>query len=250
MYEDVRYQNLRNLRRERILRMQTVTRPNYSPASSNSDASQALRVAILAVILFALSGLITGFAFGAFVHFSPAKSSNSTAGITTNQQKTGGTTPVATQKVHPVQLGVPSTSISASIETANGSTVYNAKTQVTDQSKGVAFQGKNLRATGITCKLWLTKDKNVNDILQGNNYQIPRSITALQQPFPGEVQGGLVFDNTTPQTHMCNSSGQASWNYTINPSVKPGHYTLAVITDWNGQHFNWGWVYITIKQAD
>jgi hypothetical protein len=32
--------------------------------------------------------------------------------------------------------------------------------------------------------------------------------------------------------------------------VKSGRYTLAVITDWDGQHFNWGWVYITIKQTN
>jgi hypothetical protein len=251
MYEDIRrYQNLRNLRKERFLRMQTLTRPNYSPANSNTTDSQALRVAVLAVILFALSGLITGFAFGAFVHFSPAKTSNATNNITTIQQKTGSATPIVTRKANPIPLGVPSTLSSSYIETADGSTVYNVKTQVTDQANGVATQGKALQASGITCKLWLTKDKNVTDMLKENNYQIPKSVTALQQPFPDEVQGGLVFANNTPQTQMCNSSGQASWSYTINPSVKSGRYTLAVITDWDGQHFNWGWVYITIKQTN
>ncbi len=251
MYEDVRrYQNLRNLRKERFLRMQTLTKPSYSPTHNNTGDSQALRVAVLAVILFALSGLITGFAFGAFVHFSPARTTSSPTSINTSQQKTGsGTTPTTVPKINPKPLGVPLTTISAYTEIADGSTSYTVKTQVTDQTNGTASAGKQLQASGITCKLWLTKDKNVTPMLTANNNQIPRSIDALAQPFRDEIQGGLNFAPNTPQTQMCNSSGQASWNYTINPSLKPGHYTLAVITDWDGQHYNWGWQYITITQA-
>ena len=253
MYEDVRrYQNLRNLRKERFLRMQTLTRPSFSPTNNNTGDSQALRVAVMAAILFALSGLITGFAFGAFVHFSPAKSDNLTTSINTSQQKTGsGKTPTTRPKMNPVALGVPDTSISASAEIADGSTPYTVTTQVTSQIKSnPALRGPNLQTSGITCKIWLTKEPSVSAMLRANDNQIPRSIDTLAQTFPDEIQGGLNFASNTLQTQMCDSSGQAHWSYTINPSVKPGHYTLAVITDWNGQHYNWGWQYITIKQAD
>ena len=254
MSEDVgKYQKLINLRRERFLRMQTLTRPNYSPVTkSNPGDSQAVRVAVLAFILFALSGLIIGFAFGAFVHFSPAKTANSTTNITTIQQKTGNT-PVVTKKVHVVPLGFPSLQSYTYSEVAGGTTVYSATLQATDKSKGNSW-GNPVHASGITCKLWL-----VHHFAKGA-LNIPLSalqnIQSLQNPITGQVNGraypevsALNFDGTS-QTQTCNANGQATWKYTVSQSVKAGNYYLVALTDWNGQAFNWSWYDITIKQAN
>ena len=240
MYED--------MRRERFLRMQTLTRPSFSPTSTSSRDSQARTIAVIAVMLFALSGLITGFAFGAFVHFAPPKTSNPTTGTTSIVQKSGDTTPTATKIVQPaVPLGWPEIIPSAYTQIADGSTSYSVKVQVTDQSKGQAI-GKAIQASGITCKIWLTNKPTINTVLKANNNAIPRSINTLQQPFPDEAQGGLVF-STDAQAQMCNANGQATWHYTLSPSLDPGSYLLAAITDWNGTHYNWSWVTITIKKA-
>ena len=40
------------------------------------------------------------------------------------------------------------------------------------------------------------------------------------------------------------------WNYTVAQSVDPGTYYLMVLTDWDGVHFNWSWVNMTIKKAN
>lgn len=256
MYEDVgKYQKLINLRKERFLRMQTLTRPNYSPASrSNPGNSQAVRVAVLAVILFALSGLITGFAFGAFVHLSPAKTASSPTNITTAQQNTGNTTTATTKKVRVVPLGFPSLQSYAYNEIADGTTVYSATLQATDKRNGNTW-GNPEHASGITCKLWLVhhfSDKGVLDI----PLSTLQNIQSLQNPITGQVNGraypeisALNF-NGMSQTQTSNASGQATWKYTVSPSVKAGNYYLVALTDWDGKAFNWSWYDITIKQAD
>lgn len=239
MYEDIR--------RERLLRMQTLTRPG--PVNINTGSSQTNTVTFVAVILFALSGLITGFAFGAFVHLSPAKTSGQNTNLVIKKQKTGDTTPAVVKTVQPVvPLGWPSITASVYTQIANGSTVYTTSVQVTDQSKGQA-SGNAVHASGITCKIWLAKDKNINAMLREDNYKIPRTVSALNQPFPDEVPGGLNFATNTPQTQTCDANGTATWNYTISPTVAPGSYNLAAITDWDGKHYNWSWTIITIKQA-
>ena len=207
-------------------------------------------VTVIAVILFALSGLITGFAFGAFVHFGPAKTSNANRNTTTIVQKKGGTTPTATKAVQTIlPLGWPAITPSAYTEIADGTTTYTTTAQVTDQSKGKTV-GKPIYAAGITFKIWLTKEADkTSDALIANNYALLKNINNIQNTFPREVQGGLVF-TATPQTQMSNAQGQVTWNYTVAQSVDPGTYYLMVLTDWNGIHFNWSWQIITIKKAN
>lgn len=256
MYEDVRrYQNLRNLRKERFLRMQTLTRPSFSPTNNNTGDSQALRVAVMAAILFALSGLITGFAFGAFVHFSPAKTNNPTTSINTSQQKTGSTAPVTTPQVKPVAIGLPLLKPYSYSETADGATWYSATVQVTDITKGLYSWGNSYSASGITCKLWL-----VQHFPDNAKFGIPLSIRQNIQAIPGPITGtvnnqsfpeisGLNFDPNTPQTQLCHTNGQATWKYQVSPSVKAGKYDLVVLTDWDGKVSNWSWYDIKVTQA-
>ncbi|HLI07562.1 MAG TPA: hypothetical protein VKV40_13410 [Ktedonobacteraceae bacterium] len=256
MYEDARkYQYLSNLRKERFLRMQTLTRPNYSPTNSNPTDAQALRVAVLAVILFALSGLITGFAFGAFVHFSPARKASTTTNITTVQQKTGNKTPVATQTVQVQALGWPIMTLSSYIEKADNNTPYSVSIQVTDKKKGNTW-GNPLPASGITCKLWLVQripSKKTLDI----PFSILQNTQSLQSPITGQVGGqpypeisGLSFNPGMPQVQLSKPGGQVTWKYQVSQSIKAGNYDLVALTDWDGKAFNWSWVNIEITDAD
>jgi hypothetical protein len=236
--------------------MQTLTRPSYSPTNNNTGDSQALRVAVLAVILFALSGLITGFAFGAFVHFSPTRTASSPTSINTTQQKTGGTTPVTTPQTNPQSLGLPLIQSYSYNEIANGTTIYKVVVQVTNQRNGPLAAGKALSVSGITCKLWL-----VQRIPDKKALNIPTStlknVQAIQSPITGYINdrpvseiSGLNFDPTTSQTQLSNTKGQATWQYQISPSVAPGNYDLVALTDWDGVHFNWSWYNIVISQAN
>ena len=197
MYED--------MRRERILRMQTLTRPSFSPTGTNSGDAQTRTVVVIAVILFALSGLITGFAFGAFVHFGAPKTAHQNTGTTTVVQKSGGATPTATKAVPVVlPLGWPAITPSAYTEIADGATAYSVTIQVTDQSNSKG-PGKPISASGITCKIWLTKQADkTSDALNANHFAIPKDVNHIQNVLPDEVQGGLVF-TTTPQTQKSNA---------------------------------------------
>lgn len=210
----------------------------------------------MAIILFALSGLITGFAFGAFVHFSPVRTASSPTSINTSQQKTGGTTPVTTPKVTPQSLGLPLIKSYSYNEIANGTTVYTVVVQVTDQKQGPLAAGTALPDSGITCKLWL-----VQRIPEKKSFNIPTStlknIQTIQNPITGYVNNhpvsevsGLNFDPTTAQTQLSNTKGQVTWQYQVSPSVASGDYDLVVLTDWDGVHFNWSWYNIVISQAN
>jgi hypothetical protein len=104
-------------------------------------------------------------------------------------------------------------------------------------------QNAPVHASGITCKIWLTKNGNVSPNITENRLQ---SISTLDQPFPKEAQGSLIFTSATPQTQMC-KNGQGNWSYQIAPTVKTGQYYMVILTDWNGIHYNWSWIAIKIQ---
>src|SRR2546421_12433934 len=81
--------------------MQTV-----ADRSSNNVSSQTRNIAFLTVFLFAFSGLISGFAVGAFIH--PKAPSTGNSGSSTKPpvvQKTQ--TSVSTTTIQPTKLGYP-----------------------------------------------------------------------------------------------------------------------------------------------
>ena len=210
--------------------MQTLSSPR-----SNGLNPQSRRVAVFAVLLFALSGLISGFAVGAFVR--PKIGGIGSSGINnvnsiTQQTKTA--TPVST--IAPERLGYPKVDQYSFRESANGQTEYVFSVHAIDAS------GNPLHVTGITCKLWLTRDQ----VLPQHNEWSPAS--ALYNPVTGEVPGSLQFDPATPQTHSCDGNGAATWKYRVAQTVDPGKYYLSVVTDWAGVHYNIWWQEIQIKQ--
>ena len=210
--------------------------------SSNNVNSQTRTIAVFAVLLFALSGLISGFAVGAFIH--PRTQSTGNSGSSTKPpvvQKTQ--TPTTTSTPGVVELGEPVITLEdyTSPEIADDTTGYTFSTLIVDKSN------KAIHASDVTCKLWLTKNDNVTPLLSANNYDIPKAINSIQQPFPEEIQNGLTF-TTTQQVHACTPDGKTTWNFTVSPTVNPGVYSLVVLADWKGKHFNWSWVRVKITK--
>jgi hypothetical protein len=216
--------------------MQTV----YSQSSSKLNP-QTRKIATIAIVLFALSGLISGFAVGAFVRHNPAT-------VTTHNTSSGSKSieritqpPVITRIPEVVTLGEPRITDAISPETANNSTSYSLSALIIDKANNP------IQASDVTCKLWLTKDANVSSNIEIDNMARLESIGAMQQPFPGDV-GGLNF-TTTQQTQACTPNGKTTWNYTVSSSVDPGIYYLVVLANWQGKHFTWRWVEVRIKKV-
>lgn len=65
-----------------------------------------------------------------------------------------------------------------------------------------------------------------------------------------EIPGALNFNPNTSQVLLSNTSGVATWKFTVATFVNPGMYYLVILMDWNGKHYNWSWANITIKQED
>ncbi|MDQ6661172.1 MAG: hypothetical protein M3Z24_09440 [Chloroflexota bacterium] len=222
--------------------MQTPYREN-SPNIRGGSGKPSRSIAILAVLLFALSGLLSGFAFGAFghTHTKPGQTNTSPVPGHSTHQKTP--TATATKTEQPVFLDPPKIIQTSTSEVADNSTSYTFSTQILNK-----YSVTPITATDVTCKIWLTKDNKVSDMLRANNYAILSSISAIPNPFPDEVTGGLNF-TSGQQTKFCNSSGPTTWTYTVSSSVQNGSYYIVVLADWKGIHFNWSTIAIKIKNG-
>jgi len=217
--------------------MQTV-----SSRYPNNLSQHSRKVAIMAILLFALAGLLSGFAVGAFVHTKPQ------AGTGIGTDSTGSKmTPVArvtqiapTAVTQPKELGYPviDKSVFEYNELADGQTTY------TFSAYAIYANGQRVNSPGITCKLWLTKNTQA---LQRSEWT---PVSAVNQPIGEEVEGSMIFDSTTPQVQNCDTNAQATWKYQVATSVEPGTYYLATLTDWAGKHYNIWWQQVIIKKAN
>src|SRR6266705_7091813 len=93
-----------NLGRGRLHIMQLLPGQVGQPPDNNVRSSSRA-IIVIAVLLFALSGLMTGFAVGVFVRINPAGLSGPIARTTPTTGQSKGTTPAP--KTHPVPLGWP-----------------------------------------------------------------------------------------------------------------------------------------------
>ncbi len=198
-------------------------------------------VAVTAILLFALSGLISGFAVGAFVRPNFALPSHDTGTIPIVQRSQ---TPATSLTQSPIPLAPPVINSFDTPEIADGTTVYTFSSQAVDQSIDKRH-GKPIHSPGVICRLWLISTTQ-------DPFSIPldrlKSPDTLQNtPLPGEVQA-LIFDPTTAQTQPCNANGQGVWKYHLDPSMSPGAYYFMILTDWQGVHYNWSWIMVTIKK--
>ena len=222
--------------------MQTV-----SSQYPNNVHLQTRKVAITAILLFALSGLISGFAVGAFVHpKSQTGAGNGTIGTVKTPIVHATHTTVPTTAVEYVNLDLPVISQGdySYFQIANSSTNYTISALILNKNK------TSIQASDVTCKLWLTREADVNSILRADQYSLLRTIDTIQQPFPKEVVGAFNYIAPSQQTQPCAPTGKTSWSYTMSQSVDPGTYSLVVLADWKGKSFNWSWVQIVIKKAN
>jgi hypothetical protein len=222
--------------------MQTV-----SSQYPNNVNLQSRKIAVTAILLFALSGLISGFAVGAFVHpTSQTGTGNGTIGTvkTPIVHATHTTVPTTTAEYVNLDLPVISQGDYSYFQIANASTNYTISALILNKNKA------SIQASDVTCKLWLTREGDVNSILRADQYALLRTIDTIQQPFPKEVVGAFNYIAPSQQTQPCAPTGKTSWSYTMSQSVDPGTYSLVVLADWKGKSFNWSWVQIVIKKAN
>lgn len=208
--------------------------------STSSFNSQPHGIIVTAIIMFALAGLLSGFAVGAFVRPGRGSPVNvpSQTGTTPSTNKTH--TPTAPVTDHPTTIQEPTINQYTYREAANGSTLYTFTASTLKKS------GAPISNSDLTCKIWLTKDANVNASIETGDRL--RSVSTLSQPFPHEVQDGLTFSSSTPQTQTC-ANGQGTWKYTLSPTVHPGLYYIVSLMDWEGAHYNWSWVAIRVSES-
>jgi hypothetical protein len=223
--------------------MQTVNRYNSSSASHHTR-----RIAILAIVLFGLSGLISGFAVGAFVRpkLPGGLGINSNNGNATPPPiaRNSGTKAPAPQEN--VTVGVPLIKNFTYTEVADGTTPYSFSVQtVYDDGKSTP-----IRESDVTCKLWLTRQNNpTSAFLKEHNYAVLVNINGIGQPFAHETRNALNFIAPTQQVQNCTANGETTWKYTVSTSLDPGTYYVFVLADWQGKHFNWVSEQIQITQG-
>jgi hypothetical protein len=121
----------------------------------------------------------------------------------------------------------------------------------------VGKDGQPVHADNLTCKLWLISHVpdhqlvSISPEILTNVANISNPITSqvAGASYP-EIQSALIFNDSTPQTHSCSTDGEVTWRYQISPQATPGKYTVVVLYDWSGKHYNWSWQDLTIKQAN
>ncbi len=212
-----------------------------SQAGSNGT-SQTRSIILIAVALFALSGLVVGFAVGAFTHPQThnifINNNNNTNKSTAQHTPTPASTKASTVPAQPLgcpivtpqapdQNGVVMITVKAMNKLAGGQCLPNAETPIT--------------ASGITCRIWVVQATGNAPNVDGNDF---RHISRLYTPVDHEVQNSLNFDPTTPQTQPC-KQGMGTWKITISSTLNKGQYFMVGLTDWNGTFYNWSWYRFT-----
>ncbi len=238
-----------NVRREQYYAMQqTIHRPGSPLGGPQQGGPRSQSIIITAITLFALSGLLVGFTFGALtIKKHPSVATTSTQ---TNKQSNPITipqvatpTPILSEQIVP--LGFPKIStLSTETQIADGTTSYTLSAYPTDKT------GNQVHSANITCKIWLTKNQDVTKVLLKHATDRLDQVDTLTQPMPNEEENALVFSGTTQQTQKCNASGNTTWTYTVAPSADAGNYLLVVLTDWSGQHWNWFTAQIQITKQN
>lgn len=240
--------------------------PLANQRSKNNPRMQGNTIILTALLLFALSGLVSGFAFGAFVHSKPQTTPNPgvSNGNTPVVQQNG--TATATPTAKPTKLGWPVVDQSKTslafhhtvyAEIANNTESYTLAAYAVDQSID-SGHGKRVYAADITCKIWLMQRVPDNAKVQLSSDTL-KNIAALQNPITADIRlrngtadlgpnselPNLTFASSTPQKQTC-TNGEGIWNYTVSPSTPDGDYTLIILMDWQGQYANWYWLSITV----
>jgi hypothetical protein len=237
---------------------QLTSRPQPDAQANNRGAPRSQVILIIALLLFSVAGLASGFSIGALSKktgqtLPPTQVANIVPAL-----KGQGTTPTPKPTAKVIPLGcpvvLPESSIYLGSQMPDGTTTYTFSAQAVDTtgnqpSKDIFCPNTNrpIRTAGITFKLWLIK--HINKTLTFPN------LNKITQPIDGkaggkdfpELQNKLQFV-ATPQTQQSNNQGQVSWKYKINTSLKEGTYTLVILSDWQGKTSNWSWRDLIVKK--
>ncbi len=205
------------------------------------------RITVYTLLCFALAGLMLGFAAGGFLNYTISHAKVDTHEVHASRPSIAKhASSQATSTVEEnIQPGNPiiGTGDYAPGEQADGITTYKFSTQIIDKNTNTPIQTDD-----VTCRLWLTRDATATQTaLRANNYALPKNPGSFRQPFPAEEEGALNFAKTSPQVQPCAPSGSTSWNYTLSPTSMHGTWYLAVMADWQGRHYNWYLVSITVN---
>ncbi|MBV9616110.1 MAG: hypothetical protein JO011_13580 [Ktedonobacteraceae bacterium] len=232
---------------------QLASRPRPDQQANNGGAPRSQVILIVALLLFSVAGLASGFSVGALTRPQQTKQMSTQPTLPIQPQHKQPVTPQVTKTVDILAIGIgcPNITTSSYAETADNTTTYTIQAQVMDKSienKTACGQGKPLQAPGVTCRIWLTKDQESLQNLRDSSTQRLMDVATLQAPFPHEKTNILLLDGT-PQVQECNSKGETTWKYHLASNTDPGIYFIAVLTDWKGQGWNWKWVSINITKA-
>ena len=224
---------------------QVASRPDQNLNGHN----QTQKIVITAITLFALSGLMMGFAVGAFTRpHKQAIVQQTVVPTTVAKQPTPHPTTAPSVNVAAVGISCPIITPSAISQVADGSTSYTLSAEIQDQSISKdpvpCGTGKDLHAAGLMCKIWLTRSQ---DSLRNLSKEQLSPVSNLQNIFPGEVQDAFQFADNQQQVQQCSLTGLTTWSYKLSPTLQSGTYFLAVVADWQGTVFNWTWKGIAVQ---
>src|SRR5207249_1477188 len=109
-----------SIRRERLYRMQSVS----GQGPINNLNPQSRTIAVIAIILFALAGLISGFAVGAFIRPGEQQQASNPNQTLTPPAQGQSNTPTVSHPQRPLPMSPPVIDEFKYSEIANGSTTY------------------------------------------------------------------------------------------------------------------------------
>ncbi|HEY5004473.1 MAG TPA: hypothetical protein VII61_15025 [Ktedonobacteraceae bacterium] len=231
-------------------------RPQPDQQANRGGAPRSQVILIVALLLFSVAGLASGFSVGALTRTQQAKQNNAQTMPAIQPQAKQTAIPQATKTVDLMAVGIgcpkPITPIPSAIQKADNTTTYTLEAQIVDKSiekQSACGQGKALKVSGITCKIWITKDQDSLRNLKQTSNKLLTDIKKLQGAFPHEKTNTLLF-NGNSQVQNCNPNGTTNWKYSIASNTDPGTYFIAVLADWKGILQNWAWIQITVMKAN
>lgn len=249
---------------------QVINRPPTPPNTPTRGASRSRSVFIVALILFAVAGLASGYVMGALTKTKPSSQPQTltpqgTATKVSSEPKESPTT--AVKPITPQEVGCPSVLSYQPAMQADGATPYSITVQATDTSKSICDQkNKPLKTQGITFKFWLIPNVPLSKRItfsQETKNKYLKNVNNLNEPIPVKVldkngksdEGsdatevtGISFDSSTPQVQKSDKLGKCTWKYTVGTEISPGPYTAIVLIDWNG-YYNWSWFNVTLNRS-
>ncbi|GCE47105.1 hypothetical protein EI42_00625 [Thermosporothrix hazakensis] len=212
---------------------------------------------LIALILFAVAGLLSGFTIGAINRPQSANQANtkltptpSTTTVPTATETKTAPTPTPTIDILTTGFGCPAGKLSSYGLMEGDQTQLTADMQA--QKKPVTGSGtcnspEELHTAGIATRLWLTKkDSDFNKKLVELTNAPWASNDRIGQAFPEEIENALVFDPSTPQVQKTDDQGHIQWKYTVAPTLPPGNYYAVFFMSWEGKRFNWTYLELIV----